>query len=145
MFAELEIGDRSKRDLDAENLNLHHEKMSCRTTFHGPSPQTMVQPTVRRSWSWVEVFWVFCGPHSTDHGPTYSRGFLGTMVPPTVKIMPTQRVVRGCPTRRNADPQDQDAPHAPEVHPLQGNVTKAKFRNIIQTLTRFVAKQDVQL
>ena len=25
--AELEIGNRSKRDLDAENLNLHHEKM----------------------------------------------------------------------------------------------------------------------
>ncbi|WMV41447.1 hypothetical protein MTR67_034832 [Solanum verrucosum] len=25
---ELEIGNRSKRDLDAENLNLHHEKMS---------------------------------------------------------------------------------------------------------------------
>ena len=24
---ELEIGNRSKRDLDAENLNLHHEKM----------------------------------------------------------------------------------------------------------------------
>ena len=26
-FVELEIGNRSKRDLDAENLNLHHEKM----------------------------------------------------------------------------------------------------------------------
>ena len=26
-FAELEIGNRSMRDLDAENLNLHHEKM----------------------------------------------------------------------------------------------------------------------
>ncbi|WMV55973.1 hypothetical protein MTR67_049358 [Solanum verrucosum] len=25
--AELKIGNRSKRDLDAENLNLHHEKM----------------------------------------------------------------------------------------------------------------------
>jgi len=25
--AELEIGNRSKRDLDDENLNLHHEKM----------------------------------------------------------------------------------------------------------------------
>ena len=25
--AEMEIGNRSKRDLDAENLNLHHEKM----------------------------------------------------------------------------------------------------------------------
>ena len=24
---ELKIGNRSKRDLDAENLNLHHEKM----------------------------------------------------------------------------------------------------------------------
>ena len=24
--AELKIGNRSKRDLDAENLNLHHEK-----------------------------------------------------------------------------------------------------------------------
>ena len=26
-FAELEIKNRSKRGLDAENLNLHHEKM----------------------------------------------------------------------------------------------------------------------
>ena len=25
--AELEIGNRSMRDLDAKNLNLHHEKM----------------------------------------------------------------------------------------------------------------------
>ena len=25
--AELETGNRSKRDLDTENLNLHHEKM----------------------------------------------------------------------------------------------------------------------
>ena len=25
--AELKIGNQSKRDLDAENLNLHHEKM----------------------------------------------------------------------------------------------------------------------
>ena len=25
--AELKIGNRSKRDLDTENLNLHHEKM----------------------------------------------------------------------------------------------------------------------
>ena len=26
-FAELEIRNRPKRDLDTENLNLHHEKM----------------------------------------------------------------------------------------------------------------------
>ncbi|WMV07339.1 hypothetical protein MTR67_000724, partial [Solanum verrucosum] len=41
--AELKIGNRSKRDLDAENLNLHHEKIPTdRGSNDGPFWSTIV-------------------------------------------------------------------------------------------------------
>uniref|UniRef100_M1DN81 Gag-pol polyprotein n=1 Tax=Solanum tuberosum TaxID=4113 RepID=M1DN81_SOLTU len=51
-------------------------------------------------------------------------------------IMPPQKAVRGCPFMRNANPQGQKAPNAPEVQPPQGDVTNAEFRNVIQMLTQ---------
>ncbi|WMV50498.1 hypothetical protein MTR67_043883 [Solanum verrucosum] len=54
--------------------------------------------------------------------------------------MPLSRVVRGHPSRRNVDPQDQGVPNAPEVQP-QGQVTIVEFRDAIRMLSQVVTNQ----
>uniref|UniRef100_A0A0V0GR31 Putative ovule protein n=1 Tax=Solanum chacoense TaxID=4108 RepID=A0A0V0GR31_SOLCH len=58
--------------------------------------------------------------------------------------MPPRRVVRGRPTRRNMDPQEQEVLNAPEVQPPQGEVTNAEFWNAIRMLTQVMVNQAGQ-
>ncbi|WMV40993.1 hypothetical protein MTR67_034378 [Solanum verrucosum] len=52
-----------------------------------------------------------------------------------------QRAVRGSPTRRNNNPQDQEISNEPLVQPPHEDVTNAELRNVIQMLTQVVTTQ----
>ncbi|XP_049410640.1 uncharacterized protein LOC125873834 [Solanum stenotomum] len=54
--------------------------------------------------------------------------------------MPSRRVVRGHPAKRNVEPQQQGVPIAPEVQP-QGVVTNVEFREAIRMLSQAVTNQ----
>ncbi|WMV50754.1 hypothetical protein MTR67_044139 [Solanum verrucosum] len=49
-------------------------------------------------------------------------------------ILPPRRAVRGCPSRRNVNPQDQEAPNALEVQPPQGDITNADITSLTESL-----------
>ncbi|XP_015081426.1 uncharacterized protein LOC107025074 [Solanum pennellii] len=55
--------------------------------------------------------------------------------------MPPRRVVKGRPSRKNVEPQEQGVPNAQNVKP-QGDVTNVEFREAIRILSQVVTNQS---